>query len=478
MIFLPTLNRIGLLHQFFRAYRETESTEPGWVVTDKKDYEKNKEGYLSLELPHNWSIKITDAVTMGDKSRELWEDIIEQEHIIILNDDHQPRTKRWDQTVVTALNGVNIIATNDGPTPDKPWNAPARLCGAIAFSQKVLKTLGYLFPPGLHHLFSDDVWGVICSKAQNAQVLMDVCVEHVHAYKSPALIDDTFKAINGENALEELKTTGQCQGGLWPADKAAFERWFREDAANDSQKVLDIQPKMGVFLATPSHDGDCSMDYAAGLADSLLNMSQRGVYFELGKVIGSSLIPHARNSLADLFLKSRCQKMLFVDADQSYNANDVITLFSSPRRIIAGIVPHKRWPINLNFDPLEEDKKYFKDLNNKSQEEFKIFAKEKANKRGEVEVNRIGTGFVMIDRSVFEIMREHVEKYHPFDLNDKVSHSEYFKMGADKESKRYQGEDWFFCKLAKELKIPLYINVGVTVAHKGTFTWNVERVQV
>lgn len=477
MIFLPTLNRIELLRQFFKAYRETESTEPGWVVTDKNDYEKNRLGYDRLDLPKGWTIKITNAVSMGDKSRELWDELVEQDHVIILNDDHQPRTVRWDQQVVTALNGTNIVATNDGPTPDKPWNAPGRLCGAIAFSQKVLKTLGYLFPKGLHHLFSDDVWGILCSKAQNAQVLMDVCVEHVHAYKSPALIDDTFKVINGENALEELKATGQCTGGLWPEDKKAFERWLAEDSLNDAQKLLDIQPKMGIFVATPSHDGDCSLDYATGLADCVVNASQRGIYFELGKVVGSSLIPHARNSLTDLFLKSRCQKMLFVDSDQSWGAQQAITLFSSPRRIIAGITPHKRWPINLNFEPLPEDKKYFQSLNDKSALEFHNFAKEKANKRGEIEVNRVGTGFIMIDRSVFEIMAPEVEDYHPFDGNDVVKHREYFWMGADRESKRYRGEDWYFCALAKKLKIPLYIHAGVTLGHKGQFTWNVERFQ-
>ncbi len=115
---------------------------------------------------------------------------------------------------------------------------------------------------------------------------------------------------------------------------------------------------------------------------------------------------------------------------------------------------------------------YFKDLNNKSQEEFFKFAKEQADPTGEIEVSRTGTGFVMVDRSVFEIMREHVPHYLAYDQNDSEKHGEYFAMGGDGE--RFRGEDWKFCELAKKLKIPIFINTNVILSHQGSYNFMID----
>lgn len=460
MWLLPTLNRSKLVQEFIESYKESESTTPVMLLVDESD--PDLENYKTLNLPEKFTLKLTKSVTMGDKIREVWDEILKCEWVGILNDDHRPRTKGWDQVIVSQLNGANIAFTNDGPTPDKPYAFPNKICGAIAFSGKVLKTLGYMFPPGVQHLFSDDAWGYLFGNARAAIALGNVCVEHDHAYKKPELQDETFKLINGPQGL----VNGQGIGGLWPKDREAFQKWLETQAQDDLQKIIDIQPKMGIMLATPAHDGLVSINYAMGLSDTSVTLNQQGTYFEHARVIGSSLICHARNSLADMFLKSRCQKLLFIDADQGFNRDAVFRLFVSSRRIIAGITPHKRFPMNLNFEPLEKHYKYFKDLNNKSVEEFQTYAKECANEQGEIEVARSGTGFMCIDRSVFEMMKEHVPEYFPFDHNEKVRHREYFKMGASNDG-RYRGEDWLFCDLAKKLSLPIYINIHSFVSHQG-----------
>jgi hypothetical protein len=473
------------------------------VIVDKNDSQKSE--YLALEYPANCRVVLTDGVKMGEKIREVWEQIVDLDFVIILNDDHIPRTKHWDQAVISQLNGTNVVFTNDGPAPDKPWVFPNRICGAIAFSGKVLRALGYMFPPGINHLYTDDAWGYLFQRAQCAQGLPDVCVEHAHGYKDPANQDNVFHLVNGEKGLDPQ--TGQGTGGLWPDDRKAFEEWLKTSAERDALKVLSIQPKTGLMIATPSHDGNCSIPYALGLSTLASFMSTHGIYFETARVTGSSLIPHARNSLVQMFLESRCQKLLFVDADQGWDANHALALFQSPRRLIAGITPHKRYPINLNFDPLEEDRHFFKDLNNKGPEEFSLFAQKKANQLGEIEVARAGTGFMMIDRSVFEIMGEYMDKhkvtydsfikdfqaespntwerysewlkenlpyasdYLAFDGNEQVRHREFFKMGNDISSNRFKGEDWAFVELAKRLHIPIFINVRAIVSHYGHHTF-------
>lgn len=455
---LPTLNRVSLVKEFIDSFKEAEGTTPGLLLVDKADYALNEEAYQSLILPPGWGIMKTDAVSMGDKVREVWDFYKDLDWVGILNDDHRPRTKRFDQCILAQLKPHGIIGTNDGPTPDKPWMAPGRLAGGIVFGGDVIRSLAYFFPPGIKHLYSDNAWELLGSRAQCVQILMDVCVEHDHAYKNQKE-DDTFKKVNSKES--------------WESDKLAFDTWVNTQASKDVDKLIAIQPKEGLMIATPSHDGQTALIYTTGLSESFVALSQNRVFFQLATVVGSSLLAHARNSLVDMFLKSKCQKLLFIDSDQGFNPSHLFALFQSNKRIIGGITPHKRFPINFNFEPLEEHNHYFKEQTNKGMEEMAAFVQKEADPKGEIEVNRVGTGFLMIDRSVFELMKPHVETYEPFDNDPTVTHYEFFKMGTVKEStsKRYRGEDWFFTELAKELHIPIYINAHVVLKHQGVFQW-------
>jgi len=463
VMLVPSLNRSGLMEEYLKTYVETEATMPGLILVDEQDPQLDQ--YKDLELPKGWEIVVTKAVLMGDKIREVWSRIIDLDYVALTNDDHKYRTKHWDRTIISQIRGYNVVATNDGPTPDKPWNAPKRIAGAICFSGPILRTLGWMFPPGLQHLYSDDAWAYLFGQAECCNILMDVCVEHDHAYKDASKRDSTFEKVNGDADW----ANGVPKGGLWDADRAAYTAWLQSDAPKDLQKIKDLQPRTGVMIATPSHDHQCAVNYAVGLADVNAAFRQLNIFLQMARVDGSSLLAHARNSLVDMFLKSKCQKLMFIDADQGFVAQDVLTLLNSSRRVIAGVVPHKRYPINLNFVPKKEHEKYFKSLVNKSAEEYVKYANECADKVGEVEVEHAGTGFMMIDRSVFEMAKDKTTEYLPFDGDEVTTHQEYFKMGV--LEKRYKGEDWWFNHLVKELSIPIYIQTRVMCPHTGTHTW-------
>lgn len=460
---LPSLNRPHLLKEFFEAYKKSKGSTPGLVLIDKGDFIANQQKYQELELPEGWSIQETNGVTMGDKVRETWDQIKDLDWVGILNDDHKPITEEWDKKIVGQINGFNVIGTNDGPSPDKPWQCTTKLAGGICYSGKILRAVGYMFPEGIHHLYHDDVWGLLVSKAGCGQVLMDVCVHHDHAYKDETKKDSTFEKINSEES--------------WKNSKGAYDKWLREHAAADLQKIIGILPKMGVMIATPSHDANCSLDFGVGLMDGATAMNGANVYFEFARVDGSSLVPHARNSLVSMFLKSKCQRLLFIDSDQGFNRNHIFALLQTNRKIVAGVVLHKRFPHNLNFEPLKEDEKYFQSQCNKHETEMFKMVEDK--KEHVFEVNRAGTGFMMIDRSVFDILAEDpkILRYKAFDDNDDVYHHEFFKMGAEKEGGRYHGEDWYFCEAAQRNNIPVHVNSHVCIPHKGSFTWRIDESQ-
>lgn len=462
VMLLPTLNRIELLKRFIKSYKEHEWEMPVWILVDKGDYISKLQAYQDLPLPSTMKIIETAGITMGDKCRELWDEYKNKEYIALINDDHVICTKHGDKTMLASLREHMIMGCNDGPSPDKPWMSPRKLAGLTLFAGKVIRTLGYLFPPGLQQLYIDDVWETIGGQAGAIQILMNVCVHHDHVFNGRNK-DETYKKVYPDGWQDPSHPNGE--------ETRIFNKWKAEQMPQDLQKLISIQPKQGLMIATPSHDGNCAFGYALGLTDLALFFNQNNIYFEMARVVGSSLIPHARNSLIDMFLKSRCQRLLFIDSDQIFTKENALVLFQSNRRIIAGVIPHKRFPINLNFDPLTKDKHFFKDHSNKSSAEYVEYAKAKADPKGEIEVAKAGFGFIMIDRSVIELMVPHVQEYQAFDNNQEIMHKEVFAMGAVEG--KYMGEDWRFCDLAKKLHIPMFINAHCTVAHMGQFTFQV-----
>lgn len=462
VILLPTLDRIEMLKTFIKSYKENEWEAPVWILVDKGDYIAKQQAYLDLPLSPTMKIIETNQVTMGGKCRELWELYKDLDWVGLLNDDHVICTKGGDKTMLSSLRDHMIMGCNDGPEPSKPWMSPNKLAGLTLWSGKVIRTTGYLFPEGLNQLYIDDVWESLGGQAGCIQILMNVCVHHNHCFNGRAK-DETFNKVYPEGWNDPAHVNG--------AEARVFNEWKLKQLPKDLDKLTAIQPRQGMMIATPSHDGNVAFGYALGLTDLALFLNKNNVHFEMARVVGSSLIPHARNSLVNMFMKSKCQRLLFVDSDQEWTKEAALMLFQSNRRIIAGVIPHKRFPINLNFNPKEEHRHFFKDHSNKSSAEYADYAKACMDQKGEVEVEKAGFGFIMIDRSVFELMIPLVPEYEAFDNNPDVLHHEVFAMGA--VNKKYLGEDWSFCVMAKRLNIPMFINVNAQVAHQGSFTFRV-----
>jgi len=226
MWLLPTLNRPRLLQEFFNAYRKSQGTTPGLVLIDEVDYAKNKAKYDILPWPQNWGKKITKGVTMGDKFRETFNMYKDWDWVGILNDDHRPKTLYWDQEILKHLETFTIIGTNDGETPDTPWQLNKILCGAIVLSGPLLRSLGYMFPPGLNHLYSDNAWQYIGERLEIIKTLPHVCVHHDHAY------------IHGRKDSTTLKVNSKES---WEHDERVYNVWLKERADLDIAKVYSTR---------------------------------------------------------------------------------------------------------------------------------------------------------------------------------------------------------------------------------------------
>ena len=214
-----------------------------------------------------------------------------------------------------------------------------------------------------------------------------------------------------------------------------------------------------VFIGIPTYDGKLSIKLAYTLAALMPVALKHGITIKLGHVSGCSIITMARNMLVDQFLKSDCTELLFIDADVIAQPEDILRLVaqSGDKDVTAGMYPRRA-----------KDRKFFLDfyLNEENDLEFD---------GAMMRANRVGTGFMLIKREVFEALKPRVPTY----TNDmilivdknpqkKIIH-EFFATSINEEDNRLLSEDYHFCKIAREAGFKVWAAPWVELGHVGTY---------
>ena len=180
-----------------------------------------------------------------------------------------------------------------------------------------------------------------------------------------------------------------------------------------------------------------------------------------------NLINQARNRSAHYALNNGFDKILFIDADISWQAKDVWNLLQSDKKVVGGTYPLKTFPIKLNFVPPQ---------NLYTTETFdpnEFIQNHSDPKTGEAEVFMLPTGFMMIDCSIFRELEPVVEKYHHRDQMKREIESEsmFFPFKIAPDGFLYT-EDWGFCDEVHKLGHKIYWNTRVIVDHVGRHTFS------
>lgn len=221
---IPSLNRIDGLVRLCKSLKETETTTPGWVIIDKNDFESKKSTYVELKHDYfldNWDFRVGDAVTMGDKVRQVWPEIeaMNLDWVNLENDDHVHITHEWDKRLSLQITGKNFISCSDR------WMAPKKAAGATMISMPLLKCWGFpIFPPGLQHLFIDDLLETVGMETGCWDHDMSVVVEHRHVLKRESPMDATHQKSYGKAS--------------WQADHAVWEKFLKDEMPKLIERTL------------------------------------------------------------------------------------------------------------------------------------------------------------------------------------------------------------------------------------------------
>jgi hypothetical protein len=169
-----------------------------------------------------------------------------------------------------------------------------------------------------------------------------------------------------------------------------------------------------------------------------------------------SLISRARNTLTAKFLHNKeSTHLMFVDADIGWEPWHLLVMLNAQKDVIGGLYPMKslpvKWCVN-GFDGAQ--------------------VSEDGNLQ---EVSKTGTGFMLINREVFDKLNAHpATKPFANDIGLPVELNPFMKTYFDTavRENRYYSEDWTFCENWRDLGGKVWVDKRVLLRHTGTYVFD------
>ena len=214
-----------------------------------------------------------------------------------------------------------------------------------------------------------------------------------------------------------------------------------------------------IHFMTPCYGGQITEVCFSSYLQWTIMAIQNNLNFQIDTLSNESNVNRARNSCAAKFLSGDATHLMFVDADIQFRAEDIVRLIAHDKDIVGGIYPQKTLPPKMVVNTLKDGKREG-DL---------------------VEVGTLGTGFMLIKRTVFEQMiAEGAQKYtDSIGLSSVENDHQYdfFNCTIDTQG-RYLTEDWSFCRRWRELGGQIWADTKVALAHVGYYRFQPAMEQI
>ena len=230
-----------------------------------------------------------------------------------------------------------------------------------------------------------------------------------------------------------------------------------------------------LFVATPVHS-EVSIHYTQALIEfqQLCFKKKLKVSFHL---IKSSLVTQGRNLSVAGFLESKATHLLFIDSDIYFQGKSIFSMLKADKHIISVPYPLKTLMWDKAFQKMQEGRIKSADDIRRALHTYPMKVPDANNinlNKGIMEVTDSPTGCMLIKREVIEKM---IEKYPDKEIVQKtVINGKYvnkpnmwnfFDTLHDPKEKTYNGEDFAFCKLWRDIGGKCYAFVNDAIVHVG-----------
>jgi hypothetical protein len=209
-----------------------------------------------------------------------------------------------------------------------------------------------------------------------------------------------------------------------------------------------------VMIATPAYSGNVTIPYTLSFAQTLAILQLHGIEVQPMITASGSLLVAERNRIVQAFWESDCTHLLCIDADLGWPVQAVLAMLDADKEFIAGVYPARGQSNSFIFRPVKgENERIVQDV----------------EKKHLLKMEYIPAGFMLISRSAIEKMREkHTDLY--YEPKDKRNNPEtgYCFFNTEVWNGEFWGEDFVFCRKAREAGVDIWVDPFIQFDHAGT----------
>lgn len=221
-----------------------------------------------------------------------------------------------------------------------------------------------------------------------------------------------------------------------------------------TQAQLDYLRTTRVHICTPCYGGMITESFFVSILKFMVAANSLQLGFTIDTLTNESLVTRARCSTAAKFLayEPKSTHLMFIDADIGFEPVEIIKLLLANKDVVGGLYPKKTLPIQYVVNKIENS----------------------VTEGSLVTVANLGTGFMLIKRSVIEKM---IQKYPDWHYQDKVGLDamydpfkyNLFQSVVDPDTKELLSEDYFFCKTWRDMGGEIWADLSIQLSHSGYY---------
>ena len=227
-----------------------------------------------------------------------------------------------------------------------------------------------------------------------------------------------------------------------------------------------------IMMPVIAYGGMVHAHYMTGMLNLVHNCASRGMVVKCPLIYFESLISRARNASAAAALHTDSDYLFFIDTDVIFDAKDFSKLLEADKDVCVGLYPKKyisNTKLSYLFKKYSELPSHWKTLVGDLSSELKPNQTNKI-----IEVNYAATGFMLIKTSVFrEIAKQKPEIKYINDIDGYMSWGDnfydFFRCLVNPKSKKYESEDYGFCKLWQECGGKIHAIPEFKLGHRGSY---------
>jgi hypothetical protein len=241
-------------------------------------------------------------------------------------------------------------------------------------------------------------------------------------------------------------------------------------------------PMSRIMICTPCYGRVVHESYLKSLLATQDALRAAGHVMALSTFGNESLITRARNNLVAGFLGSDYDVLMFIDADIGWQPAALLDLLASGHEVCGTPYPTKGYQWDRvgrlaatpgpDGAPLSPEALRTRAMN------YTLLRKSEQPEgmaKNWVEVDALGTGFMLIHRPVLERMADHYRGELGF-VNDVAGYRRsvedkhcvgLFETMIEPGTRRYLSEDYAFCRRWRDIGGRVYANLGHKLSHTG-----------